>query len=255
MGEEVTVSFGTRKEKPATVCSPVFYDPEGARQRIEQSEQSGIDHVFGQRQSARQISETVVCPRFSPVSPLAAWRERFDAARTDAFALCEKAFLEAVSLRCSPRSPVPAMIERVTGVALPLVPNTVSRGAAFDALWLGPDEWLLQSTAPREPGLERALRTAIAGELAAAVDVSGGHAVFEFTGSGARAVLQKGCPLDLHPRVFDFGQCAQSHFFKAAVVLWPIGGNGYHLICRRSFADYVACMLLDGAREFQGETL
>jgi sarcosine oxidase, subunit gamma len=112
---------------------------------------------------------------------------------------------------------------------------------------LGPDEWLLQSTSSRSPGAECRLRPAIGSELAAVVDVSSGYAVLELTGPRVREVLRKGCPLDVHPRVFRVGQCAQTHFFKAGIILRPIDPDVYELVVRRSFADYTVQMLLDAA--------
>src|SRR5215212_3200968 len=88
-------------------------------------------------------------------------------------------------------------VMRAIGIELPHVPNTVVAGEAYHAWWLGPDEWLLQSTAPREATLERTLGPLLAGHFAAVVDVSSGSIVVELTGNRVRDVLQKGCPLDL----------------------------------------------------------
>ncbi|EEP84790.1 sarcosine oxidase gamma subunit [Burkholderia mallei GB8 horse 4] len=63
----------------------------------------------------------------------------------------------------------------------------------------------------------------------------------------ARDVLARGCPLDLHPRVFGVGQCAQSHYFKASITLVPTGDDSYDIVVRRSFADYFCRIMLDAA--------
>src|SRR5206468_12464818 len=133
--------------------------------------------------------------------------------------------------------------------ALPQEPNTVAAGPTHFALWLGPDEWLLQSREPRTTSIEAVLRPLLAGEHAAIIDLSSGYAILELSGESARATLSKGCPLDLHPRVFTQGACAQSHFFKAAIVLRPAGGDVYQLTVRRSFGDYALSMLIDAARD------
>ncbi|CAM5214130.1 hypothetical protein CDEF62S_04792 [Castellaniella defragrans] len=88
---------------------------------------------------------------------------------------------------------------------------------------------------------------ALAGRWFAVTAQSGGFAVLRLRGPGVRDVLNGGCPLDLHPRTLPPGTCAQSHFFKASVLLRPLGdtGNAWELIVRRSFADYVVRMLLD----------
>ena len=74
-----------------------------------------------------------------------------------------------------------------------------------------------------------------------------GYTVLEISGAQAREALARGCPLDLHPRVFKTGQCAQSHFFKTAIVLAPTGDERMDLVVRRSFADYFCRILLDAA--------
>jgi sarcosine oxidase subunit gamma len=58
-------------------------------------------------------------------------------------------------------------------------------------------------------------------------------------------LLARGCPLDLHPRVLARGQCVQSHYFKASIVLVPLGSDSYEIVVRRSFADYFCRILLD----------
>ena len=164
------------------------------------------------------------------------------------FALRERAFLDLVSVRGEPSDV--AFVEAVAAVAglrLPAGPNTVARGERYDALWLGPDEWLLRSVEPAPAGgLHARLTSALAGADAAAVDVGSGYTVLEISGAQAREALARGCPLDLHPRVFKTGQCAQS-LFKTAIVLAPTGDERMDLVVRRSFADYFCRILLDAA--------
>ncbi len=62
-----------------------------------------------------------------------------------------------------------------------------------------------------------------------------------------RDVLARGCPLDLHPRAFKPGQCAQSHYFKSSIVLIPTGDDAFEIVVRRSFADYFVRIMLDAA--------
>ncbi|KAB0623544.1 sarcosine oxidase subunit gamma [Castellaniella defragrans] len=136
------------------------------------------------------------------------------------------------------------------GLDLPLVPNTVAQGRDAMALWLGPDEWLLRAPSGAPADLAAHVEAALAGHWFAVTDQTSGHSVVRLRGPGARDVLNAGCPLDLHPRVLTLGQCAQSHFFKASVLLRPLDGHGdgWELIVRRSFADYVVRMLLDAMR-------
>ena len=67
----------------------------------------------------------------------------------------------------------------------------------------------------------------------------------------ARDLLAKGCSLDLHPRVFGRGGCAQSHLAKAQVVLHQVSDEpAFDLYVLRSFADYLWAWLEDAAGEY-----
>ncbi|MDF3839036.1 sarcosine oxidase subunit gamma [Cupriavidus basilensis] len=165
------------------------------------------------------------------------------------FVMRERAFLDLVNVRGDLSDPAFAdAFEGVVGCCPPAAPNTVARGAAYDVLWLGPDEWLVRSNEPVPAGvLEPKLAQAIVGAYAAAVDVGSGYTVVEISGGRVRDVLARGCPLDLHPRVFKPGQCAQSHYFKASIVLVPTGVERFEVVLRRSFADYFCRIMLDAA--------
>lgn len=140
--------------------------------------------------------------------------------------------------------------EKGLGVALPLEPNTVARGEGIAVLWLGPDEWLVLAP-PERTGVEADLRQALDGQRHAVVDVSGGQTVVSLSGERARDVLAKGCTLDLHPRVFGPGRCAQTLIAKANVTIYQTDETpSYDLIVRRSFADYLALWLADASREY-----
>ena len=185
----------------------------------------------------------------SPLVGVALYAEPAGAAA--ACTLGERPFLELTLVRGDGTSAAfRDAIRAATGAELPLAPNTVAASADYQVFWLGPDEWLLQSARPRVPDMERTLRAALAGQFAAVTDVSSGYTVLWLAGSKARAVLQKGCPLDLHPRVFRSGQCAQSHFFKADILLHPVADGAWELVVRRSFADYAARILTDAMAEY-----
>ncbi|MGW0201911.1 sarcosine oxidase subunit gamma family protein, partial [Nonomuraea sp. NPDC003201] len=58
-----------------------------------------------------------------------------------------------------------------------------------------------------------------------------------------------GCALDLHPRAFGPGRCAQTMLARAQVVLVP-REDGFLVLVRSSFAAYLAEWLLDAAAEY-----
>ncbi|RKU04609.1 sarcosine oxidase subunit gamma [Burkholderia sp. Nafp2/4-1b] len=165
------------------------------------------------------------------------------------FLLRERPFLDLVNVRGELSDPAfVSAFERVVGCRPPSVPNTVARGAEYDVLWLGPDEWLVRSNGPVPAGvLEAQLAEAVQGSYAAAVDVGSGYTVVEISGERVRDVIARGCPLDLHPRVLKPGQCAQSHYFKSPITLIPTGDESFEIVLRRSFADYFVRIMLDAA--------
>jgi sarcosine oxidase subunit gamma len=63
------------------------------------------------------------------------------------------------------------------------------------------------------------LERAVGLDDVAALDVSAGPVIVERRGPSARDVLASSCPLDLHPRAFEPGACAQSLIAKAPVLL------------------------------------
>ena len=137
--------------------------------------------------------------------------------------------------------------ERILGQPVPLTANTFTAGK-HQVYWLGPDEWLIVTGAENASGLAGELAEALAGLHAAVNDVSGGNIELRIEGVDARTVLAKGCTLDLHPREFAPGQCAQTGLGKAAVLLATSESAAYTIVVRRSFADYLCRWLANAAR-------
>jgi len=188
----------------------------------------------------------------SPLAGVAGLMSTLTSGENRAFSVLEKPFLELINVKGEADSEAfLAAIKNTTGAALPLLPNTVSESADYVIYWLAPNEWLIQSTQPRVPVLDAALSKVLTGQFASVVDVSSGNTTLIMAGEKVRAVLQKGCPLDFHPKVFKVGQCAQSHYFKAGVVLRPLANGHFEVIIRRSFADYFGRILVDAVEEYR----
>lgn len=178
----------------------------------------------------------------SPIEPLL--RGRVD--------LREIARLGQVNLRGRADAGFLDAVAGAIDLRLPVTPNTWTAGGGIGAYWLGPDEWLILTAPGRETDLMERLRTALAGRHAAVTDVSSGHTVIELSGAHAADLIAKGCGLDLHPRVFGAGSCAQTLVAKAGVLLWQNDdASGYRLLVRRSFAPYLWKWLEDATEEFR----
>lgn len=153
------------------------------------------------------------------------------------------------------RTADPSVWTSVLGVELPLTPNTlVPYGADGWIAWLGPDEWLLAARRAVD-AIEEELRAAAAGTALSIVDVSATHSVLRISGAGARQLLAHGCALDLHPREFPVGRCAQTRLALANVLIGaPIHGQAdfvsapaFLVLVRSSFTRYLTEWLADAA--------
>jgi len=130
------------------------------------------------------------------------------------------------------------------GVALPLKPCTISENGLVRVVWVGPDDWFIVGPSGQAEAIALRLREALSGIHHAVTDVSSGYTVLHLSGRPVRDVLAQGCPLDLHPRAFERGACAGSHFFKASIWLWQTDeAPVYELLVVRSYMDYVWLML------------
>ena len=133
---------------------------------------------------------------------------------------------------------------------LPLATNTTSAGLSM-IYWLGPDEWLIVTPAEVRPTLPTLLDDALHGMHVSMNVLTGGQVAMRISGEHAAALLAKGCTLDLHPKTFSAGQCAQTGLAKAGILLSKVDDiPTFDVIVRRSFAEYLAVWLEHAGTEF-----
>lgn len=195
-------------------------------------------------------------------SPLAARADQLASAATpERLRLRERAFTTQINLRVDPKSSAAERIGTAIGVMLPHQPGEVATTGDLTVLWLGPDEWLVVGPESESARVQNTLNEALGEDFGAVTDVSAQRTVIEVSGPYARDVLAKGCAIDLHPRAFGPGQCAQTLLARAQVILVCRDATapgdslmGYWLMVRSSFARYLADWLADAAGEFGGPT-
>jgi sarcosine oxidase subunit gamma len=118
----------------------------------------------------------------------------------------------------------------------PPQPNTTRTWDGRDVLWLGPDEWLIVGELGTEESIVRELEAALQGHHRSVLDVSANRAVFDL--SDGLDLLSSGCGLDLDPRRWRPGMCAQTLFGGAQVILHQLDERTTRVFVRPSFADY-----------------
>lgn len=187
-------------------------------------------------------------------SPLVGYRERFAALSAESggeLFIRELPFLSQVNFRVDSNDvPLMQRLASSLGFALPAEPNTVASKDDRRALWLGPDEWLIVGREDQEKALAQALRDGLEGAFGSIVDVSANRTILEIRGPNARDLLGHGVPIDLDPRSFGPGRCAQTLLAKAQVIIERGSDEpAFHVYVRSSFASYVADWLLDAAAD------
>ena len=133
-----------------------------------------------------------------------------------------------------PELPAQVGVRGEPPAGFPIEPNTTAEIDGRLVCWLGPDEWLVFGAAEADFP-----------DAAAAVDVSANRVAFELAGPEAPEVLAQGCSLDLDPRVFPRGRCAQTLLARAPVLLVRTGEETWLVLPRPSFAPYMRAWLED----------
>ena len=188
--------------------------------------------------------------RHSPAEHL--WGDFAETAVGEALvSLREIPFQTMVGIRVDPLSAGGRRIGTVTGGLPTECGQVTTRADGAAVLWLGPDEFLLIAQEEAVAGTLAAEAVAALGDGAGqVVDLSSNRTTFELDGPAARAVLEKSCAADLHPRAFTAATAIATVIGNVPVVLWKTGDETFCLFPRTSFADYLGRWLLDGMREF-----
>ena len=187
-------------------------------------------------------------------SPLSAWQDTLAQLPTGLQAR-ELPFLTQLTLRLRPGSPAALAVEASLGITLP-GPLRAETSGDVQALWMGPDEWLLVAPDGRQDDLVARLRAAIGDEFATVTDVSAQRTTLALSGHLVRSVLAQGCAIDLDPRVTPVGSCLTTVLAQAPVTLVVRGeaASNVWLLVRSSFATYLATWLVDACTEYRGDT-
>jgi sarcosine oxidase subunit gamma len=152
------------------------------------------------------------------------------AERLAAFGAREVRLASQASVRVDP--------ERASALRLPTEPNTWSADDEREALWLGPDEWLVVSETGPAGQVVRDLVDRIHGGHRSVVDVSANRVAFDLAGSGRIELLRAGCGLDLDPRSWRTGLCAQTLLARVPVLLQE-REDATRVFVRPSFAGWL----------------
>lgn len=170
------------------------------------------------------------------------------------FTMRETPFVGLLTLRGEPGKLARA-VRSALGLDLAASPGTFTKSDEAAAMWIGPDEWIVIT----QPGAEEAAMGQLKSDLASVhsqvVNVTDYYTTLSLKGAATRDVLAKITMVDLHPRAFQPGYAISSIFGHAGAWLQMTddengSGVSFNLYIRRSMADYLWCLLADGAREY-----
>lgn len=158
---------------------------------------------------------------------------------------CAADVVELAALRGRARELESLAIERGAQLA-PFGGCTLMQGQI--SLAIRPQRWLLL-TAPVAAAPAASLWQGACSGIGAAVDLSSALTVFHLAGSAARAVLARGCRLDLHPDVFPCWRAAATPIAQVAVILASLA-SGWLLLAPATTARHFHEWLASAAQPF-----
>ena len=148
--------------------------------------------------------------------------------------------------------PVPSHVEQVLGIVWPKATGAVASGGYADILCTGPTDWLIVSTEPDIEPLLDWLQEAFERCAYRATNMSSALMRIQIDGSCARALLSKGCGIDVHPQTFPPGRCARTRLAGMPVIVRCTEDSTFQCIVAASYVDYLDSWLADAALEFSG---
>jgi sarcosine oxidase, subunit gamma len=149
----------------------------------------------------------------------------------------EIALLGYISLRGNAQNAVfTKAAKSVLGESLATLPCSLIGTPWGNIYWLSPDEWLIVCPREKRAELQHVLQAALVGVHSQVVDNSGGYTSVILQGKHADDVLQHCTVYDLHSLTEN--KVVGTTFGKSSVFLHR-HNDGYKLIFRRSFADYI----------------
>ena len=141
---------------------------------------------------------------------------------------------------------VAGAVQQAVGLGIPAQRQAVTGGDTA-VIWMSPDELMLVCAYDAAPATVATLEQALAGTHLLAVNVSDARSHLHITGSGAREVLAKLCPVDLSPGAFTPGMVRRTRMAQIAAGFWLDEAETFHLICFRSVSAYAFNLLRTAA--------
>jgi len=142
-------------------------------------------------------------------------------------------------------------VQEALGCAPPKDSGRTSTKGSRRAFWVAPGRWMIVAPRSDLESLKATLSVALIGRAGALTELSQARTVIRVTGPKKLDLLSKGCSLDLHPRVFEPGSCAQSLVAGISTTInLDEEGDAIDLFVMRSFGVSLWDWLLEAGAEY-----
>jgi sarcosine oxidase subunit gamma len=144
-------------------------------------------------------------------------------------------------------------VKSFLGTVLPTSIGEVVTDGARRLMKTGPEQfWIV---GPAADDLAEGLQAAVVATIGAVTPLSHSRTRIFVDGDGARELLAKGIPLDLHPAIFRVDQFALTGLHHTPVLLHRSDENRYEIYAMRTFALSIWEWLTDAALPFGYEVV
>jgi sarcosine oxidase subunit gamma len=147
-------------------------------------------------------------------------------------------------------APISPTLRHALGLTWPTSVGSVTASSRAAVICVGPADWLVLSVTPDDTGLLSKLAGAFVDTTFRYADMSSALTRIPVSGPHARALLSKGCSLDLNADNFVSGMSARTRFADMAVILRCLESSAFELILASSYREYLQAWLADAALEF-----
>ena len=136
---------------------------------------------------------------------------------------------------------------------LPTEANTSTSGETLTALWLSPDEWMLNSNETVNEDIntyeveDNLINNISKANLGAVTDVSDQFVMINIKGSKVFDLLATGSPFNFNEFKNKKGSVVQTILSHIDVIIHLTGINNVNLLVRRSFSEHLHSWLNDSA--------
>ena len=138
------------------------------------------------------------------------------------------------------------------GLELPLkvCDKVMSKDGFISALCLNPTSWVIVCDDNIVANITEWFEGLTEGKTITTSDMADQYICLNIEGKFARALLAKGCALDLSDKVFSKNHAARTLLAQANIVIWRNEEGGYAILFDVSLSNYLWFWLESAAKEF-----